>query len=267
MMQLPMNSMRRPHFALKTVLLFRLGLSVLLAVPLFFIFMPESAHAQTPTFGVSGVPNKIKFINGDTLLITGKTYYIIAPNVPNQPVANAQVTVTINPGSHSIGTVNSNSGGDYTISSAALTGYTDGNYTIAISASAPLPSQYSSTTTSLAVPITFGAVAASSSTPTKPGGGTIPAGNEVSIPNPITCGDATCLVGQVIKYILGVIAIIATLMFIWGGVMMLTSGGNAEQVKKARETLVWATIGIIVILLSWAIIRFVLTGLVGVSKK
>lgn len=96
---------------------------------------------------------------------------------------------------------------------------------------------------------------------------TVASGGEVSIPNPIKCADATCLIGQVIKYILGVIAIIATFMFVWGGIMMLTSGGNADQVKKARETLVWATIGIIVILLSWAVIRFVLTGLVGATKK
>lgn len=88
----------------------------------------------------------------------------------------------------------------------------------------------------------------------------------VSIPNPIKCPDATCLVSQVIRYILGTIAIIATLMFVWGGVMMLTSGGNADQVKKAKETLVWATIGVVVILLSWGIIRFVLSGLTGTTK-
>lgn len=90
--------------------------------------------------------------------------------------------------------------------------------------------------------------------------------NEVGLPNPIRCSDATCLVSQVIRYILGTIAVIATLMFIWGGVMMLTSGGNAEQVKKAKETLVWATIGIVIILISWAVIRFVLVGISGTSR-
>ncbi len=83
----------------------------------------------------------------------------------------------------------------------------------------------------------------------------------VTIPNPIACNDATCLISQVIRYILGVIAILATLMFVWGGVMMLTSAGNADRVKRAKETLAWAAIGIIIIILSWAIIRFVLSGL------
>ncbi len=83
----------------------------------------------------------------------------------------------------------------------------------------------------------------------------------VQITNPIACNTATCLIGQVVRYILGVIAILATLMFIWGGVMMLTSGGNSQRVKQAKETLAWAAIGVVVILLSWGIIRFVLEGL------
>lgn len=90
-------------------------------------------------------------------------------------------------------------------------------------------------------------------------------GSTVEIPSPISCKDVNCLVSQVIRYILGIIAIIATAMFVWGGLMMLTSAGNAERVKRARETLAWAAIGIVVILLSWAIIRFVLSGLVSSS--
>ena len=88
----------------------------------------------------------------------------------------------------------------------------------------------------------------------------------VTIPNPLSCNDATCLISQVIRYILGVIAIIATLMFIWGGVMMLTSAGNADRVRQAKETLSWAAIGIVVILLSWSIIRFVLAGLLNAQR-
>lgn len=96
-----------------------------------------------------------------------------------------------------------------------------------------------------------------------PTGGT----STVTIPNPISCNDATCLISQVIRYILGVIAILATLMFIWGGIMMLTSAGNADRVKRAKETLAWAAIGIVVILMSWGIIRFVLAGLLNASGK
>lgn len=88
----------------------------------------------------------------------------------------------------------------------------------------------------------------------------------VTLPNPITCNTATCLISQVIRYVLGTIAIIATLMFVWGGYMMLTSGGNADQVKRAKETLAWASIGIVVILLSWTVIRFVLASIAGTGQ-
>lgn len=86
-------------------------------------------------------------------------------------------------------------------------------------------------------------------------------GFAVSIPNPIKCDTAQCLITQVIKYIFGIIAVLATFMFIWGGILMLTSAGNAQRVKQAKDTLTYAAIGIVVILLSWSIIIFVIKGI------
>lgn len=83
----------------------------------------------------------------------------------------------------------------------------------------------------------------------------------VSIPNPIKCATAQCLITQVIKYIFGIIAVLATFMFIWGGLLMLTSAGNAQRVKQAKDTLTYAAIGIVVILLSWSAITFVIKGI------
>jgi len=85
----------------------------------------------------------------------------------------------------------------------------------------------------------------------------------VTLPNPISCNTATCLISQIVRYILGVIAVLATLMFIWGGILMLTSGGNSERVRQAKETLAWAAIGVVVVMLSWAIIVTVLRALVN----
>lgn len=119
--------------------------------------------------------------------------------------------------------------------------------------------------------VTIGSAQPSTNTQTQQGTGTSTSGSAtqgelVTLPNPIRCADATCLISQVIRYILGVIAVIATLMFVWGGMLMLTSGGNADQVRKAKETLTWAAIGVIVILMSWVIIRFVLEAVVGTSS-
>jgi len=105
----------------------------------------------------------------------------------------------------------------------------------------------------LAQPASFAVAQTSGSTPTS---------TSVSIPNPLPCDDATCLISQVIKYILGSIALIATFMFIWGGVMMMTAAGNEKRVEQAKETLAWALIGVVVILLSWTIIKYLLTILI-----
>lgn len=84
---------------------------------------------------------------------------------------------------------------------------------------------------------------------------------QISIPNPITCDTAQCLIAQVIRYIFGIIAVLATFMFVWGGVLMLTSAGNAQRVKQAKDTLTYAAIGIVVILLSWSVVQFVIKGI------
>jgi hypothetical protein len=92
------------------------------------------------------------------------------------------------------------------------------------------------------------------------------AGVGISIPNPLgNCNTATCLITRIIKSILGIVAVIATIMFVWGGIMMLTSGGNERQVKQAKDTLVWAAIGLVIIIISWTLIKFVLESIIGAA--
>lgn len=88
---------------------------------------------------------------------------------------------------------------------------------------------------------------------------------KTTIPNPVAATDAQALILQIIKYILGTVGILATFMFVWGGYLMITAAGSADQIKKAKETLTWASIGIIVILLSYYIILFIVQGIVGSS--
>lgn len=56
--------------------------------------------------------------------------------------------------------------------------------------------------------------------------------------------------------------IVAVVMIILGGIKFITSGGDPKQVEGARNTLTWAIVGLIVILLSFAILNFigVITG-------
>jgi hypothetical protein len=81
--------------------------------------------------------------------------------------------------------------------------------------------------------------------------------------SPIACKTAGCLFLQLIRYFLAGVAIVSTLMFIWGGYLFLTSAGNAEQVKKGKDVILWSSVGIVVILGSWVLIQFLLQGLTG----
>lgn len=85
---------------------------------------------------------------------------------------------------------------------------------------------------------------------------------EPYLQNPITCDNATCLLTQIIRFFLGFVAVVSTVMFIYGGYVFLTSGGNAEAVKKGKDTLFWASVGIVTVIGSWVVIQYLLKNLV-----
>ena len=62
-----------------------------------------------------------------------------------------------------------------------------------------------------------------------------------------------------IKWALSFLGLVAVVMIIWGGFMWMTSAGNEERVRKAKDILKAAIIGMIVVLISWAMVSFVFT--------
>jgi len=78
----------------------------------------------------------------------------------------------------------------------------------------------------------------------------------VKIDNPLgAINSPELLAGKIIKSVLGLIGIISLLYFITGGFMWMTAGGNSEKVKKGRDTLIWATLGLLVIFSSYTVVR------------
>ncbi len=63
---------------------------------------------------------------------------------------------------------------------------------------------------------------------------------------------------NMINWILGFVAMIATLMIIYGGVLYLTSAGSEEQVEKAKKTIAYAVIGTVVCGLAYAMVNVVM---------
>ncbi len=61
-----------------------------------------------------------------------------------------------------------------------------------------------------------------------------------------------------ILYIVGIIAVI---MLIMGGIRYVISGGDAKKVTDAKNTVLYALIGLIVAFLAFAIVNFVINAL------
>jgi len=83
------------------------------------------------------------------------------------------------------------------------------------------------------------------------------------LPNPLQTTSVFDLAGRIIKAVFGVTGVIALIMFIWGGMLWMFSGGSPDKVKRGRDTLVWATLGIVIIFASYAIMDFLLGKLLG----
>ena len=55
-----------------------------------------------------------------------------------------------------------------------------------------------------------------------------------------------------------VVGIIAVIMIIIGGIRYITSGGNSEKTTSAKDTILFAIVGLIVVALAQVIVKFVL---------
>lgn len=62
---------------------------------------------------------------------------------------------------------------------------------------------------------------------------------------------------NIIKWFLGFVTLAAVAYMIYGGYLWLTSAGDEKRVEKAKQTILQAAIGLVIILLSWAIVLFI----------
>ncbi len=87
--------------------------------------------------------------------------------------------------------------------------------------------------------------------------------NSTDVPGVITdaTGGQTSLRGLVltiINYFLGFLGLLAVIMVVYGGVTYVSSAGNDEAVGKAKKIIMYALIGIVIILLSFVVVKAVL---------
>jgi len=79
----------------------------------------------------------------------------------------------------------------------------------------------------------------------------------------IVCGnhgetDAENKVGTIIKAVLGIVGIIAVIVIIIASIFYITSQGDPGKISRAKSAILFAAIGLVISLLSFAIVSFIL---------
>lgn len=66
------------------------------------------------------------------------------------------------------------------------------------------------------------------------------------------------VVKTVINVMLYIIGALAVIMLVFGGIRYVTSGGNSTQVTAAKNTILYAVVGLIIAIFAYAIVNFVI---------
>ena len=80
-----------------------------------------------------------------------------------------------------------------------------------------------------------------------------------NVSNPQAESSVNNIITLVINLFSVIVGIIAVIMIIVGGVKYITSGGESSNVSGAKNTILYAVVGLIIVALAQVIVRFVLS--------
>ena len=70
-------------------------------------------------------------------------------------------------------------------------------------------------------------------------------------------------VTPIINAVIGVLGLVCVVVMIIGGINYMTSSGDAGKVKKAKDTILYGLIGLIICALAFAIVNWVIGSILG----
>lgn len=70
--------------------------------------------------------------------------------------------------------------------------------------------------------------------------------------------DAGKLIGTLVNTLLFIVGTLSVVMIIWGGIRYATSAGNAATVTSAKNTIIYAVVGLVVSFVAFAVVNWVL---------
>lgn len=78
-----------------------------------------------------------------------------------------------------------------------------------------------------------------------------------------TLSDASDVTLRIANSVILVLGIVAVIFVIKGGVDYMTSMGESSKLKRAKDTILYAVIGLVVCALAFAIVNFVIIDIIG----
>ena len=99
--------------------------------------------------------------------------------------------------------------------------------------------------------------------------GTVPTTSAVNVFKPCAgntdsavCADTNnrgaTMIDNVVRLLLWAIGVVAVIVIIISGIKYATSDGDASKIKSAKDTILYAVVGLVVAILAYAIVRFVI---------
>jgi len=90
-------------------------------------------------------------------------------------------------------------------------------------------------------------------------------GGGVSFPNPLgeNCGDFGCVADRIIGGLYRIAVPIVAIMVLVGGFQILTAGGDPEKFKKGKQTIFYAVIGLVAIILAGGVVGIIQSAFGG----
>jgi hypothetical protein len=73
-----------------------------------------------------------------------------------------------------------------------------------------------------------------------------------------TGGSLTNVIASIVNVFSWVVGVVAVIMVIWGGFTYVTAAGDPQKAAKARSTILYAVVGLVVVALAQIIVQFVL---------
>lgn len=77
--------------------------------------------------------------------------------------------------------------------------------------------------------------------------------------NGLTIGD---IVTKVINFLLFAVGLVAVIMIIYGAIQYTTSAGDTAKITTAKNTILYAIVGLIVAIIAYSLVNFVITAFV-----